>query len=467
MTSGGIGGGGGTSAGNVAVGGGGGVVGVGASATQQLQMANMYASLFSRFSAEMSAAKQGGVLHPRTVDSNVPAAQMAGVVPRLLRQLTVHIKDPEPEQIDVEMPFDLSRRQQQHQQREAVQHLSAALVRQRRGRNREDFDDDDDAGGADDDRVDGDDDDDDEDGVRARLVAQQPLDLRIDLKKSRQHQDHYYPPSKSPRYTPSPAASSAARRHHRSRSSSVASPVPVPSLLQHPAAAAAAAVAAAAAGASSPAVMSTLHPVMLDAIYRSMEKMPRLTTVFPGGPYPGCSSPRACPPLIKANMLYSSSAAGTSSSTRDLSAYLAHESYPANSDMLMSRNEEMAKRQQQQEHHHHHQQAHRQQQQQHHQKQAAVTASAMLMGNAAATGAAKSRDRYSCKYCGKVFPRSANLTRHLRTHTGEQPYKCKYCDRSFSISSNLQRHVRNIHNKEKPFRYSSFTLFSNIKYHYF
>ncbi|KAK9505617.1 hypothetical protein O3M35_009628 [Rhynocoris fuscipes] len=53
---------------------------------------------------------------------------------------------------------------------------------------------------------------------------------------------------------------------------------------------------------------------------------------------------------------------------------------------------------------------------------------------------------------GKVFPRSANLTRHLRTHTGEQPYKCKYCERSFSISSNLQRHVRNIHNKEKPFK---------------
>ncbi|XP_017304814.1 transcription factor hamlet-like, partial [Diaphorina citri] len=62
------------------------------------------------------------------------------------------------------------------------------------------------------------------------------------------------------------------------------------------------------------------------------------------------------------------------------------------------------------------------------------------------------KDRYACKYCGKVFPRSANLTRHLRTHTGEQPYKCKYCERSFSISSNLQRHVRNIHNKEKPFK---------------
>ncbi|GMS84401.1 hypothetical protein PENTCL1PPCAC_6576 [Pristionchus entomophagus] len=61
------------------------------------------------------------------------------------------------------------------------------------------------------------------------------------------------------------------------------------------------------------------------------------------------------------------------------------------------------------------------------------------------------KDRYTCKFCHKVFPRSANLTRHLRTHTGEQPYKCDYCERSFSISSNLQRHVRNIHNKERPF----------------
>ncbi|XP_017489130.1 PREDICTED: protein sister of odd and bowel-like [Rhagoletis zephyria] len=80
---------------------------------------------------------------------------------------------------------------------------------------------------------------------------------------------------------------------------------------------------------------------------------------------------------------------------------------------------------------------------------AGLTANTM---NNATAAQYKSKDRYTCKFCGKVFPRSANLTRHLRTHTGEQPYKCKYCERSFSISSNLQRHVRNIHNKERPFK---------------
>jgi len=52
---------------------------------------------------------------------------------------------------------------------------------------------------------------------------------------------------------------------------------------------------------------------------------------------------------------------------------------------------------------------------------------------------------FRCRFCRKLFPRSANLTRHLRCHTGERPFACFVCQRRFSISSNMQRHLRQVH----------------------
>ena len=75
----------------------------------------------------------------------------------------------------------------------------------------------------------------------------------------------------------------------------------------------------------------------------------------------------------------------------------------------------------------------------------------MVKNTSTPPSATASKPRYECPHCHKVFPRSANLNRHLRTHTGEQPYCCTECNRRFSISSNMQRHVRNIHQLERPF----------------
>ncbi|XP_065583829.1 MDS1 and EVI1 complex locus protein EVI1-B-like [Artemia franciscana] len=57
----------------------------------------------------------------------------------------------------------------------------------------------------------------------------------------------------------------------------------------------------------------------------------------------------------------------------------------------------------------------------------------ILASTSAAIRPKRPRNRNPCRFCGKqIFP--TNLTRHLRTHTGEQPYKCKFCERSFSVS---------------------------------
>uniref|UniRef100_I3K071 C2H2-type domain-containing protein n=1 Tax=Oreochromis niloticus TaxID=8128 RepID=I3K071_ORENI len=57
---------------------------------------------------------------------------------------------------------------------------------------------------------------------------------------------------------------------------------------------------------------------------------------------------------------------------------------------------------------------------------------------------------YACDWCCKSFAQSADLRRHLRTHTGERPHRCTFCSKSFSQRGNLRRHLR-IHTGERPY----------------
>ncbi|XP_076583725.1 uncharacterized protein LOC143319043 [Chaetodon auriga] len=49
---------------------------------------------------------------------------------------------------------------------------------------------------------------------------------------------------------------------------------------------------------------------------------------------------------------------------------------------------------------------------------------------------------YVCSTCGKQFPTSMSLKRHLIIHSGRKPYKCTLCGRGFTQIGNLKTHQK-------------------------
>uniref|UniRef100_A0A3Q3NMZ5 Zinc finger and BTB domain containing 40 n=1 Tax=Mastacembelus armatus TaxID=205130 RepID=A0A3Q3NMZ5_9TELE len=57
---------------------------------------------------------------------------------------------------------------------------------------------------------------------------------------------------------------------------------------------------------------------------------------------------------------------------------------------------------------------------------------------------------YVCQYCKAIFAQSIELTRHVRTHTGDRPYVCRECGKGYSQASGLTVHLQTFHNLSEP-----------------
>ncbi|XP_074595349.1 uncharacterized protein LOC141850590 [Brevipalpus obovatus] len=55
----------------------------------------------------------------------------------------------------------------------------------------------------------------------------------------------------------------------------------------------------------------------------------------------------------------------------------------------------------------------------------------------------------TCAYCGRKFPWTSSLRRHILTHTGLKPYKCPKCPILFTTKSNCERHFVRKHETDK------------------
>lgn len=59
--------------------------------------------------------------------------------------------------------------------------------------------------------------------------------------------------------------------------------------------------------------------------------------------------------------------------------------------------------------------------------------------------------RFECNKCGKNLFNKADLTAHLKFHTGNKPFSCTICDKAFYTKSHLRGHIE-IHSTEKKYK---------------
>ena len=91
-------------------------------------------------------------------------------------------------------------------------------------------------------------------------------------------------------------------------------------------------------------------------------------------------------------------------------------------------------------------------------------------------------NKIPCPFCGRLFPWTSSLKRHILTHTGDKPYKCPECPLWFTTKSNCDRHLARKHSNnnndilsgrnvpERPFKCqmcpsSTFSSQSNLRKH--